>query len=204
VAETREAMDHLTTVRGWDSFQLAGLCSGADVAHMTAVVDARVVAMASIDARTHLTPGFWWHNYAPKLLAPGTWPELIRRRLARRAAAAASEVLPDEEAFELPTYVREIPPRDALAADLRVLAKRRVQLLYVFTDGLGFYNHEGQHRRAFRDVPFGSCLRECHLRGADHILTDPSHQRRAIDLHLEWARRTPLKAAVPALEQVNV
>ncbi|MCA2988077.1 MAG: hypothetical protein INH02_11670 [Gemmatimonas sp.] len=204
VAETREAMDHLATLRGWDTFQLAGLCSGADVAHMTAVVDARVMAMASIDARTHLTPGFWWHNYAPKLLAPGTWPELIRRRLARRAATATSDdTLPDEDAFELPAYVREIPPRDALAAELRILATRQVQMLYVFTDGLGFYNHEGQHRRAFRDVPFGSGMRECHLRGADHILTDPMHQQRTVDLHLEWARRTPLKPAVPALEQVN-
>jgi hypothetical protein len=170
---------------------------------MTAVVDPRVLAMASIDARTHLTPGFWWHNYAPKLLAPATWPALIRRRLARRTASPPSQALPDEEAFELPTYVREIPPREALAADLRVLARRQVQLLYVFTDGLGFYNHEGQHRRAFRDVPFGSCMRECHLRGADHILTDPAQQQRAVALHVEWALRTPLTAAPSALEQVS-
>ena len=193
VVETKEAMDRLSQLRGWTTFQLAGLCSGADVAHMTATVDDRVVAMASIDARTHLTPGYWWHNYVPKLLAPSQWSALLRRRFERafRRPQASVEGRPDEEAFELPTYVREIPPRDELAADLRVLAGRGVNLLYVFTDGLATYNHESQHRRAFHDVPFGDHMQECYLKGADHILTDPVKQQRAIDLHIEWARRTP-------------
>jgi hypothetical protein len=190
VAETREAMDHLERLRGWSNFQLAGLCSGADVAHMTALVDERVVAMASIDARTYTTPGFWWHNYVPKLLAPRQWPRLVRLRLERARSAKASASHPDEESFELPTYVREIPPREALASDLRLLAQRRVQMLYLFTDGLGIYNHEGQHRQAFPDVAFGACMQECHLRGADHILTDPVQQQRAVELHLAWALKT--------------
>jgi hypothetical protein len=63
-------------------------------------------------------------------------------------------------------------------------------MLYVFTDGLDFYNHAGQHRRAFRDVPFGDSMTECHLKGADHIITDPALQRRAIELHVRWALKS--------------
>ncbi len=194
VAETQEAMDYLTRLRGWTSFQLAGLCSGADVAHMTAVVDARVVGMGSIDARTHITPAYWWYNYKPKLLKPHFWVNRVRMLLGS-ASAPATAGGPDDTAFEVPTYVRVIPPRDELAAELRTITSRHVNLLYVFTDGLDFYNHGGQHRTAFRDVPFGDCMTECHLPGADHILSSPPMQQRAIELHVEWALATRAPAA---------
>ncbi|HYW51839.1 MAG TPA: hypothetical protein VE861_14585 [Gemmatimonadaceae bacterium] len=201
VAETQEAMEYLTRLRGSDVFQLAGLCSGADVAHMTAVVDPRVVGMASIDARTHLTPGYWWHNYKPKLFKAKYWVSWVRRRASGNQAPSWTGG-PDDSSLEVPTYVRVIPPRDELAAELRTIASRRVNLLYLFTDGLDFYNHVGQHRRAFSDVPFGDCMTECHLRGADHILTDAGMQRRAIDMHVQWALATktrPKPSHVPAL-----
>ena len=193
VAETQEAMDYLTRLRGSESFQLAGLCSGADVAHMTAVVDARVVGMASIDARTHLTPGYWWHNYRPKLFKAKYWVSWMRLRTAGNRPPSWSGG-PDDPSLEVPTYVRVIPPRDELAADLRTIAARRVNLFYLFTDGLDFYNHAGQHRSAFHDVPFGDCMTECHLKGADHIITDAAMQRRAIAMHVEWALATKVAA----------
>lgn len=200
VAETQEAMDYLTRLRGWTAFQLAGLCSGADVAHMTAVVDARVVGMGSIDARTHITPAYWWHNYRPKLLKPKYWANWVRVRIGGNKPTSWAGG-PDDPTFEVPTYVRVIPPRDELAAELRTIAARRVNMLYVFTDGLDFYNHAGQHRRAFRDVPFGSCMTECHLQGADHIITDPALQRRAIELHVQWALRSRNADLVPAVTE---
>lgn len=189
VAETQEAMDYLTRLRGRESFQLAGLCSGADVAHMTAVVDPRVVGMASIDARTHVTPAYWWHNYKPKLFKAKYWVSWVRMRAARNRPPSWTGG-PDDPSLEVPTYVRVIPPRQQLAAELRTIAARRVNMLYLFTDGLDFYNHAGQHRSAFRDVPFGDCMTECHLRGADHIITDPALQHRAIELHVQWALAT--------------
>lgn len=199
VAETREAMDYLTRVRGWSTFQLAGLCSGADVSHMTAVVDERVVGMASIDARTHITPAYWWYNYAPKLLKPRMWVRWLSMRVGgnRPPDMAAG---PDDPTFELPTYIRVIPPRDELAHELRTIASRGVNLLYVFTDGLDFYNHAGQHRRAFHDVPFGDRMVECHLRGADHIITEPVLQQRAIAMHVQWATRDADRAQTTARE----
>ncbi len=189
VAETQEAMDHLTRLRGCETFQLAGLCSGADVAHMTAVVDLRVVGMGSIDARTHVTPAYWWHNYTRKLFKAKYWVSWMRLRTGgKRPPTWAGG--PDDPSLEVPTYVRVIPPRDELAAELRTIAARRVNMLYLFTDGLDFYNHAGQHRNAFRDVPFGDRMTECHLRGADHIITDAALQQRAIDLHVQWALAT--------------
>jgi hypothetical protein len=189
VAETRDAMDYLQRARGASEFILGGLCSGADVSHMTAVDDTRVVGVASIDARTHVTPGYWWHRYAPKVLSLNTWRKWFGRVVLgnRRSESGGLEVHPDEQAFELPTYVRVIPPREKLADELRTIVGRKSMLLYLFTDGLESYNHEGQHRRAFRDVRFGTLMTERHLRGSDHIITDLDLQRRAVDMHVAWA-----------------
>jgi pimeloyl-ACP methyl ester carboxylesterase len=186
VAETREAMDHLQQIRGWRHFQLAGLCSGADVAHMTALVDRRVVSMASVDARTHETPRYWVKHYAPKLMDTSAWSRRLRQVIADEETSAPASPEHDER-FELPTYVRVIPPREQLAHELATIVERGTRLLYVFTDGLDNYNYEGQHRDAFHDVPFGNHMTECHLRGADHILSDRAAQDRAIAMHLEWA-----------------
>jgi hypothetical protein len=123
--------------------------------------------------------------------------------------AAGTEVHPDERAFEVPSYVRVIPPRDELADELRAIVRRGTMLLYVFTGGLDFYNHEGQHRGAFRDVRFGTLMTERHLRASDHIITDLDLQRQAVDMHVAWAievanavsqRRSPLSpSGTPAL-----
>lgn len=206
VLETRDAMDYLQRVRGIDGFLLAGLCSGADVSHMTALEDARVLGIASIDARTHITPGFWFHNYAPKLASPTAWKRWWSHRFGAERRArdhAAAAQLPDEAAFEMPTYVRVIPPRDLLARELTTLVQRRVRLLYLFTDGLDFYNHEGQHRRAFHDVPFGMLMQECHLRGSDHIVTDLAMQRRVLDMHVQWAIESTTHSAAVASRSVD-
>lgn len=210
VLETKDAMDYLQRIKGSTSFLLAGLCSGADVAHMTSLEDTRVSGMASIDARTHMTPMFWWHHYAPKALKWSAWRNWVGTRLARLRHVATDNagLPPDEASFELPTYIREVPPREELARDLRHIVGRGIRTLYIFTDGLEFYNHQGQHRSAFSDVPFGSLMQECHLRGSDHIVTDPALQRRVIDLHVSWATelantlsklpsRTPIDPPMP-------
>lgn len=189
VVEAREAMDYLQHVQHASQFILGGLCSGADVSHMTALEDPRVVGMASIDARTHLTWGYWWHNYSRKLWSFGVWRRWLRQKVAggRARTEGDATAAPDEQAFELPTYVRAIPPRDELARDLSSIVARRARLLYIFTDGLGNYNHRGQFRSAFHDVPFGELLSEHYLRGSDHIITDLALQRLTVELHVQWA-----------------
>jgi len=39
-------------------------------------------------------------------------------------------------------------------------------------------------------VPFGDHMTECHLKGADHIITNPTLQQRAIEMHVAWALKT--------------
>ena len=71
--EAAEVMDYLQKKRGIKQFILYGLCSGADAAYETALVDKRVVAYSQIDAYCYKTPKFYYHFYRPKFFELKRW-----------------------------------------------------------------------------------------------------------------------------------
>jgi pimeloyl-ACP methyl ester carboxylesterase len=201
VLETREAMDRLQRLTGARQFILIGLCSGADMAHSTAVVDERVVGLHLIDAWSYRTVGFYVHHYAPRVLSPSVWANAVRCRIAdlgRVFKSRPARALPDGVEFELPTYTRVFPPRDKVAEDLRALVARGVQLRMLWTSGLPEHNHMGQYAAAFSDVDFGDRLEEDHLPSADHIITGLDDQAIVTERAVRWATRLwPMPQATP-------
>jgi hypothetical protein len=195
VAELREAMDQLASAKGAREFVVIGLCSGADMAFEVAKVDARVVGLGVLDPWAYRTPRYWMHHYGPRLLSASAWAGLLRRRLSSPApppAPAGAE--PGDAELDLPTYVREFPPRERAAQDLCALLERGVRLCTIFSGGQAdHYNYEGQFREAFREVDFRGRLLERHLPEADHIFTDLGHQQQVVDTLAGW-----LQAAWPA------
>lgn len=184
VVELRETMDQLGRTRGLESFVPMGLCSGADMALEVAKVDERVRGLGLIDLWAYRTPGYYLRHYGPKLFDLGTWRHAIQVRLDERRAGAPDA--PGED-LDLPTYVREFPPRAAARRDLAALAARRVRLCCIFSGGQpDHYNHQGQMRAAFRSVDFGDLLDERYIPGSDHIFTNLAHQRLVIDSISEW------------------
>lgn len=191
VIETREAMDYLTRTKGTTRFVLMGLCSGADMAHETAVVDERVAGMMSIDAWAYRTLAYKIHRYGPKLLRFSAWRNSvgIRLRDLRGGVADKRACVPGSEGveYEVPKYVRVFPPRSRVETELRALVARGVRMYYLWTGGLEEYNHLGQHRSTFRGVRFGSLLREEHLSESDHIMSGLEHQERISRDVVSWA-----------------
>lgn len=189
VLETREAMDRLQRVTGSRRFVLMGLCSGADMAHATALLDERVVGLHLIDAWSYRTAAYYWHHYAARVFKASVWINALRVRLAilRRALQPppATPEAPDVE-YDLPTYTRVFPPRDRVASDLRVLLGRGVRLRLIWTSGIPDHNHRGQYASHFRDVPFGDALEEDHLPDADHILTGLEDQAAVTQHAVKW------------------
>ena len=178
VVETREAIDYLAG-KGITEFVLMGLCSGADMAHETAVVDPRVRAMILIDAWAWKNFGWYWTHYRPKLLKPASWFNFIRVRV--KEAMAGGRAGPPTAAgegveYEMPRYVRVFPPRQRIAKDLRLFMERNLRLFYIWTGGLWEYNHRGQHEETFRSVGFNGRVKVEHLKEANHILTGLQHQ----------------------------
>ena len=209
VVETREAMDYLAKAKGVKQFVLIGLCSGADMAHETAVVDTRVTGLMMLDAWAYKTLGYHIHRYGPKLLDLGVWRNSIgiRWRQFRGTYVDKRTMVPGSEGveYEVPKYVRVFPPRERVAKDLREFVARGVQLYYIWTGGLEEYNHRGQHQATFRTVRFGSQLREEHLSDSTHILTGLQHQEYVERNVVSWLRQianvpdvVPDRASVPA------
>jgi pimeloyl-ACP methyl ester carboxylesterase len=190
VIETREAMDYLAKAKGVKQFVLIGLCSGADMAHETAVKDERVSGMVLLDAWAYKTLAYKLRRYGPKLLDVGAWSHSVRVRFKewRGTRVDGRTCIPGSEGveYEVPKYVRVFPPRDRVAAELRGMAERGVHFNYVWTGGLEEYNHEGQHAATFRDVPFNGRLREQWIPDADHIVTGLEHQERVTAESVSW------------------
>jgi len=201
VAETREAMDYLAARKGLDGFVLLGLCSGADMAHETAVADARVRALVLLDAWAYRNLGYYWHHYAPRLLRPAVWANYGRvrlQRLARRRVAVGAPVSSDGVEYEMPKYVRVFPPRERIAKDLRLFMSRDMQLFLLWTGGLWVYNHRGQYTATFRRELVAGNVREEYLPDADHILTGLDHQAWVTREVVSWLEALPRRAAVTA------
>lgn len=203
VIETREAMDYLAKAKGVDRFVLIGLCSGADMAHETAVQDERVMGMVLLDAWAYKTLAYKLKRYGPKLLDLGAWKHSIGVRLQEMRGTRSDDraCVPGSEGveYEVPKYVRVFPPRDRVAGELRAMAARGMHFNYIWTGGLEEYNHEGQHASTFRDVPFGGRLREKWLPDADHIVTGLQHQEWVTTEAVQWLREVcGVSPAVPA------
>lgn len=191
VVETREAMDYLAKAKGTKRFILMGLCSGADMAHETAVADDRVAGLVMLDAWAYKNLGYKLRRYGPKLLDFGAWVNSVGIRwrkfrgtfVDRRACVPGSEGVE----YEVPKYVRVFPPRERIERDLKEFVSRGVEMYYLWTGGLEEYNHRGQFAATFRRVGFGNLLREEHLPDADHILTGLRHQHYVVSDVVGWA-----------------
>jgi len=190
VVETREAMDYLAKLKGTQRFVLGGLCSGADMAHETALKDPRVAGLLMLDAWAYRNAGFYLHHYGKRALQPAVWRNFIKVRLDKLRGThrgyGANAPVGEGVEVDVPKYVRVFPPRERVASDLRGFVDRGVSLYCLWTGGLTDYNHCGQYAETFRDVPFKGLLREEHIPDADHILTGLSHQTMVVDGVVDW------------------
>jgi pimeloyl-ACP methyl ester carboxylesterase len=183
--EVREAMDYLAATKGIGAFALVGLCSGADVAFFTARQDERVAALGQLDAWPYRTRRSYVNHYGRRLRQPDVWSNFIRTRMERILGKDAACDVPEED-MELPTYVRECPPREEVAGSLGEMVGRGVHLLHVYTGGQEDYNYRRQFIDAFPEVDFGSRLTLEHMPDADHIFTGLEHQRQVVAMVSAW------------------
>ena len=200
-AEVREAMDHLSSARGVKRFILMGLCSGADMAHLTAAIDKRVCGLVFIDAWAYRTKRYWFQHYARRVFKAHVWKSWaqirVRRMLgeisARRAPAQSNEF----DSYDVPKYVREFPPREAVARDLSDFVQRDIRILAIFTAGLvDHYNHRSQYRSSFSEIDFRDLLDVEFMPTADHIITNLAHQAFVVQRIVGWAQSATKSVAL--------
>ena len=190
--ETSDAIDYLAKTYGAQQAVLVGLCSGADVGHLTALADQRVVGLGLLDAWAYRTPAYFLHYYGSRLIRPANYARWVRVRWNRikdrLSRASKDDPGLHPEVYEMPEYLRVFPPREKVAGELRSFMERGVELNLIFSGGLEEYNHQGQYRSSFADVDFGNRLRETHVRGATHVFSAVHHQEFVVQEISTWVQ----------------
>lgn len=183
VADTRAAMDGLTSAVGARRFILFGLCSGADNALAAAAVDPRVAAIVVIDPPTYRTRWSQARKLARRIGGMGARRALAwGLTVAQRRLRASTEPPPESRG-------RETPPLPTYLAQLDGLIERGVKVFLIFSGGLGDrYNQDDQ---LFEYAP-GLRDRVSHafFPRANHMFTERDQRGELVDTVAAWIDRS--------------
>lgn len=191
VADTRAAMDLAQARYGCDEFAMIGFCSGADIAHLTALEDPRLRAAVLFDPYVYPTRQAILRGVAHRLRRHGVpavaaklW-RYAKRCLVRSAGAPAAPA----GAVEGPAIFgrSRVPPRDEYGRRIRQLVDQGVHLHFIYSGGEpDWYNYEAQFRDMFGRYGFVDRVAYTYLSHADHTLTQPHAQQALIATAVQW------------------
>lgn len=196
VADTIAAMDLAKSQFGCEQFFMVGFCSGGDVAHLTALTDARLRGVLMWDSYVYPTR---------KARALGLLHRLRRNSLGSAASKIAARVgslvkpsAPSTDAAageSMPTgptiFGRsQMPARDDFGNRIRTLVDRGVELQFLYSGGEPeWYNYEAQFRDMFDSYGFVDRVGYAYLVRNDHTLIQPHSQLALIASVEHWLER---------------
>lgn len=134
--DLRQAMALVEAKAGVRRFVLVGFCSSVDAAHAVAVAEPRVAGAVFIEPYVYRTAGAVL-RYPLRLFSRERWVRLIDRHLP--SGLQSRETGSREEIF-----LRDIPTREAFAADVQRMVARGARLLFVYVGGDSLYQYAGQ------------------------------------------------------------
>lgn len=186
--EAAEVMDFLQKRRGISKFVLYGLCSGADAAYETALVDNRVVAICQIDPYSYKTFTWYLIHYFPRIFKLGSYFRFFRRKvMAVIESVNTSKKIEEmgEEFIELPSYIRKFPPKKEVEGNLKKLLDRKVFMYCIFPRSSN-YSYKSQYANSMGLGGQKSLLKVDYFSGAGHIISEPEYQEKVVTTISEW------------------
>lgn len=196
LADVREVVDWLATVRQARRIILVGLCSGADHSLVYGISDPRVCGLVLLDPSIPPTRGYYLRHFLRHLMRPKSWINLSagRGRYANRIRKFLG--LTYEEAWQRHWLDLGNP---AIRAFLQNAYQRSMELetqcLAVFTSGLLHqHNYRRQILDAFPTVPFSGRLQLEYFAGCDHLFTSERDRKRLIGMVTAWVEKANFAA----------
>lgn len=196
VADVRDAIDALVAETGCTRVVLAGLCSGAEVAHRAALADARVCGIIALDGYIVRTPAFYFWHYLPRIVSLRKWAGFIAakfRRLRDRALAPQRSADDDALAF----WAGPGPDREQLVREFDALCRRGVWQLQIFSGGSGDCSYENQFHDAFGEASFRGLIDVRFHADADHMYVLNADRRMLTRAIARWMQERFSEAAPP-------
>lgn len=202
--EVGAALDVLGAKTRAERFVLVGLCSGADNSLRAALRDPRVAGAVLIEGYAFGSQGYLLDYYSRRLIRPETWRRLVHGKIAVRDVVAGvtgmrrRRAAPPGELDDAARFWR-MPPADRIVADLRALAQRGTELLFVYSrDSPSEYNFRKIIRPELSTGPLRHLVEAKTFRDTDHTFSRLGLRAQLVELVTDWAVRRFRRADVSA------
>ena len=171
-----------------NNFVLIGLCSGADNAHRSALVDSRVIGAIFIDGYGYPTLKYYLKRLNSVILGQSNLFKSINIRIRNLINSIFSDKSEDDKRKAV--YFWNMPKKKNAIADLNVLIKRGVNLLFIYTKGAyRYYNHHSQYRNMLKSVKYDDELRVKYYHKSDHMFSLLNDRDNVIEYICQWVTR---------------
>lgn len=185
--ESAEVMDFIQKRRGIKKFIIYGLCSGADAAYATALIDKRVVGICQIDGYCYKAWDWYLIHYGKRIFKKNVWINFFRRKLLPRSKTHVLFKDIEAEHVEKASYIREFPVKSEYASGLQKLVNNSIKIYCIFTDGQShILNQSSQYKKSLKKVAFKNCLKVDYIPEAEHIITEPDCQKDIVKRIVSW------------------
>jgi dienelactone hydrolase len=198
VADTRAAMDLAEQRYGCNRFLMIGFCSGADIAHLTALEDPRLRAMVMWDSYVYPNTKAKLLGFAHRIRRHGLAAALFKATrfigaaLQSRKASAQTGGEPEGPVIFGRT---RMPPREEFGQRIHSLVKGGVEIYFIYSGGEpDWYNYHDQFHDMFREFGFVDEVAYDYLEQSDHTLTQPQAQAALIEHVQRWFQGRAVKA----------
>lgn len=193
VLDTRAAMDEARREWGIEQFLMIGVCSGADLAYLTAPQDRRLRAVVLFDPYLYPT----WRTFLRGLLyrvhaqGPLMTLRLLARRITRvvkRGIGGAGGAADSGESTR--RYGPDVPPLDEFAGRIGDIVDSGTRVLLLYSGSYPYYyNYEKQAADNLRPYGLEDKVESGMIRESDHVLMGIAGRRRFIERCMEFSGR---------------
>jgi pimeloyl-ACP methyl ester carboxylesterase len=205
------AIRYASETRGTERVVMMGLCSGARDSLDAAIRHRDVVGVAAIDLFAELrTWRYHAVHFGKRFFRLESWKNTVSGR-NQRIQDLFGAILGGDDASDGVDGgpgpflgVRPVLPRNDLGEALKTLLGRRVEMLFVYSGGIGdIYNHRSQFAKALPDFATRPSLTTEFFPLADHTFSHSAQQQALIVRMVEWMEERfgrPSPESAPSVE----
>lgn len=200
ITDLRAAMDILAERLRVQRFLIMGICSGAENAYHTALVDERIVGISLMDPYHYLTLRTHLNRYRQRAKERGGILKAGAGWIGLRISRLLGRKRPEQDWAE-PDFGSIRPPAAEYAAKLRQLLDRGVAIDILYSGGfIESYNYANQFRDVFGSFGLMERVQYEFRPDFDHTISAASMQRELVTRTCKWFDEVQrAKASAPKL-----
>jgi len=186
LSDVGEAVDFIKEKINPSKIIVMGLCTGADLAHRSAVAYDDISGSIMLDGYGYPTKNFYIKRYVPVLFSPLRLFNYFRRFFSR--------LIPSNNEAQTESgsdaYYWELPDKQRYIDDMTSMFNNGKKHLYAYTSGVReYYNYELQFVDTFNSYSFCPSVQVNYFEYADHIYILLEQRNLLFNTMLDWIKK---------------